>query len=45
MSGADVSVGAPEVVLRRGEVLVEGDELVAKPGSGRFVRGARFGES
>ncbi len=36
--------GSPEVVLRRGEVLVDGDELVAKPGSGRFVRRARFGE-
>jgi dihydropyrimidinase len=36
--------GSPELVLRRGEVLVEGDELVAKPGSGQFVRRARFGE-
>jgi dihydropyrimidinase len=36
--------GAPEVVLRRGEILVEGDELVAKPGSGQFVRRAKFGE-
>jgi len=36
--------GSPEIVLRRGEVLVEGDELVAKPGSGQFVRRARFGE-
>jgi hypothetical protein len=32
------------VVLRRGEILVEGDELVAKPGSGQFVRRAKFGE-
>ncbi len=37
-------VGSPELVLRRGEVLVEGDELVAKPGSGQFVKRARFGE-
>ncbi|HXY17467.1 MAG TPA: amidohydrolase family protein, partial [Gaiellaceae bacterium] len=36
--------GSPEVVLRRGEVIVEGDELLAKPGSGQFVRRARFGE-
>ena len=41
--GVEVT-GTPEVVLRRGEVLVEGDELVAKPGSGQFVRRARFGE-
>ncbi len=37
-------VGSPEVVLRRGEVIVEGDELLAKPGSGRFVKRARFRE-
>jgi dihydropyrimidinase len=36
--------GSPEVVLRRGEVLVDGEELVAKPGSGQFVKRARFGE-
>ena len=36
--------GSPDVVLRRGEVIVEGDELLAKPGSGQFVRRARFGE-
>ena len=36
--------GTPEVVIRRGETLVEGGELVAKPGSGRFVRRARVGE-
>jgi dihydropyrimidinase len=41
--GVDVT-GSPEIVLRRGEVLVDGDELVAKPGSGQFVRRARFGE-
>ena len=36
--------GAPELVIRRGEVLVENGELVARPGSGRFVPRARFGE-
>jgi dihydropyrimidinase len=41
--GTEVS-GSPEVVLRRGEVIVEGDELLAKPGSGQFVRRARFGK-
>jgi dihydropyrimidinase len=41
--GVEVT-GSPEIVLRRGEVLVEGDELVAKPGSGQFVPRARFGE-
>jgi dihydropyrimidinase len=37
-------VGAPEVVLLRGNVLVENGELVATPGTGQFVRRARFGE-
>jgi dihydropyrimidinase len=37
-------VGAPELVLLRGSVLVEDGELVASPGIGRFVRRARFGE-
>jgi hypothetical protein len=36
--------GSPETVLLRGNVIVEGDELLAKPGSGRFVKRARFGE-
>jgi len=36
--------GAPEVVLVRGQVIVENDKLVAKPGAGRFVKRARFGE-
>src|SRR5215218_5609542 len=36
--------GSPEVVLLRGNVLVENDALVASPGIGRFVRRARFGE-
>ncbi len=41
--GTDV-VGAPEVVLVRGQVIVENDELVANPGAGQFIRRARFGE-
>lgn len=36
--------GAPEVVLVRGQVIVEGDELVAQPGAGQFLRRARVGE-
>jgi dihydropyrimidinase len=36
--------GAPEVVLLRGRVLVENDELVASPGIGQFVKRARFGQ-
>jgi dihydropyrimidinase len=36
--------GSPEVVLLRGNVLVENDELVAKPGIGQFVKRARFGD-
>jgi hypothetical protein len=31
-------------VLLRGNVLVENDELVARPGSGQFIKRARFGE-
>jgi dihydropyrimidinase len=41
--GTEVT-GAPEIVLRRGEVIVDGDELLGKPGSGQFVKRARFGE-
>ena len=41
--GTEVS-GAPEVVLVRGQVIVEGDRLVGKPGAGKFVKRARFGE-
>ena len=37
-------VGSPELVLLRGRVIVDGDELLAKPGSGQYVRRARFGE-
>jgi dihydropyrimidinase len=36
--------GSPEVVLLRGRVLVENDELVASPGVGQFVARARFGQ-
>jgi dihydropyrimidinase len=41
--GTEVT-GTPEIVLLRGHVLVEGDELLAEPGIGQFVRRARFGE-
>ncbi|HSL65596.1 MAG TPA: dihydropyrimidinase [Gaiellaceae bacterium] len=41
--GTEVT-GSPEVVLRRGEIVVENGELTAKPGSGQFIRRARFGE-
>jgi dihydropyrimidinase len=36
--------GSPEIVLLRGNVLVEGDRLVAKAGIGQFVKRAKFGE-
>jgi dihydropyrimidinase len=41
--GTEVT-GSPEVLLLRGNVLVENDELVAAPGVGQFVRRAKFGE-
>jgi dihydropyrimidinase len=41
--GTEVT-GAPEVVLLRGRVIVDGDEFLGKPGEGEFVRRARFGE-
>ncbi len=41
--GTEVT-GSPEVVLLRGNVLVEGDELVASPGIGQFVARAKFGQ-
>jgi dihydropyrimidinase len=41
--GTEVT-GAPEVVLVRGQVIVENDELVAQPGAGQFVKRARSGE-
>ena len=37
-------VGSPQLVLRRGEVIVEGGELLAQPGSGQFVKRAKFRE-
>jgi dihydropyrimidinase len=36
--------GSPDVVLLRGNVLVDGGTLVAKPGIGQFVKRAKFGE-
>jgi dihydropyrimidinase len=41
--GTEVT-GSPDVVLLRGKVLVDGDQLVAEPGIGQFVKRARFGE-
>ncbi|HET9673501.1 MAG TPA: dihydropyrimidinase [Gaiellaceae bacterium] len=41
--GTEVT-GTPEIVLLRGNVLVENDELVATPGIGQFVKRAKFGE-
>src|SRR5512134_341124 len=41
--GTEVT-GSPEVVLLRGNVLVEGGELVAEPGVGEFVERAAFGQ-
>jgi dihydropyrimidinase len=36
--------GAPAIVLVRGKVVVENDELVGQPGDGGFIERARFGE-
>src|SRR5690606_23495876 len=36
--------GAPEIVMVRGRTIVQGDELVAEPGAGTFIKRARFGE-
>jgi dihydropyrimidinase len=41
--GTEVT-GAPDLVMVRGQIVVEGDELVAQPGAGQFVKRARFGE-
>ncbi|HYY34579.1 MAG TPA: amidohydrolase family protein, partial [Gaiellaceae bacterium] len=41
--GTEVT-GSPELVLLRGNVLCEGDEVVAQPGIGQYVTRARFGE-
>jgi dihydropyrimidinase len=38
-------VGDVETVLLRGNVIVDGGEVVAEPGIGQFVRRARFGEN
>ena len=37
-------VGAPELVLLRGNVLVENGELMGSPGIGQFIARAKFGE-
>jgi dihydropyrimidinase len=36
--------GSPEIVLLRGSVIVDGMELLAKPGSGQFIKRARPNE-
>jgi dihydropyrimidinase len=36
--------GSPEIVLLRGNVIVDGEELLAKPGSGQFIKRARPNE-
>ena len=41
--GTEVT-GSPETVLLRGNVLVEGGELVAEPGVGEFGEPAAFGQ-
>ena len=41
--GTEVT-GSPELVLLRGKVLVDGDELVGEPGVGQFIKRARFGD-
>jgi dihydropyrimidinase len=41
--GTEVT-GTPELVLLRGQVIVESGELQVEPGHGQFVRRARFGE-
>jgi dihydropyrimidinase len=41
--GTEVT-GSPEVVLLRGNVLVENDQLVVSPGVGEFVARAKFGQ-
>jgi dihydropyrimidinase len=41
--GTEVT-GTPELVLLRGNVLVDGDELVAQPGIGQFIARAKFGQ-
>jgi dihydropyrimidinase len=36
--------GSPKIVLLRGNVIVDGDQLLAKPGSGQFIKRARPNE-
>ncbi|HWF73160.1 MAG TPA: dihydropyrimidinase [Solirubrobacteraceae bacterium] len=36
-------IGSPDVVLVRGQVVIDGDEMVAAPGAGRFIHRAKFG--
>jgi dihydropyrimidinase len=40
--GRDVH-GVPEVVLQRGQVLVDHGKLLAQPGQGRFLARSRSG--
>jgi dihydropyrimidinase len=42
--GTEVT-GAPQVVLVRGQTIVENDQFVAEPGAGQFVKRARVGET
>jgi dihydropyrimidinase len=37
-------VGGPELVFVRGQTIIDGGELVGRPGMGRFVKRARQGE-
>jgi dihydropyrimidinase len=41
--GTEVT-GLPETVMVRGQVVVDGGELTAKPGTGQFIKRARVGE-
>jgi len=41
--GTEVT-GTVDLVLLRGRVLVDGDELVGGPGAGKYVKRARFGD-
>jgi dihydropyrimidinase len=41
--GTEVT-GSPEVVLLRGNVLVEDGQLIASPGVGQYLARAKFGE-
>ncbi len=41
--GTEVT-GMPEVVIVRGQLVVDGDELVAPTGHGQFIKRARYGE-